>query len=99
MNEESGRNPANPVYFMDRYGFFHKFLNQSRVQETAPNIATEFPLSSDAVPKASSTWLRLIIMFWNPRVMKAAVRFGVAALVMNQYERLGFAVFLLCFAL
>lgn len=45
-----------------------------------------------------AVWLRFIVLFWNPRVLKAAVKFGLAAMIMNKYERLGFAIMLLCFA-
>mgnify|MGYP005985456703 CR=1 FL=1 len=78
-------------YYIDKYGVFHKSSRRIVKKKNAPS----FPDSAN--PKASSTWLRLIIMFWNARVMKAAFRFGVAAIIMNQYERLGFALLLLCF--
>lgn len=43
-------------------------------------------------------WLRFIVIFWSPRVLKAAVKFGLAAMIMNKYERIGFAIMMLCFA-
>lgn len=78
-------------YYVDRYGIFHRILRKDDNSVERPNI--------NVTPKVCSTWLRLIMMFWNVKVMKAAFRFGVAAIIMNQYERLGFAVLLLCFAL
>lgn len=88
--------PENRVsYYIDKYGVFHRILkNQSIAVDTNLN-----PTRTQEPPKVCSTWLRLIMMFWNTRVMVTAVRFGVAAVIMNQYERLGFAVLLLCFAL
>lgn len=44
-------------------------------------------------------WLRFITIFWNARVLKTAVKFGLAALIMNRYERIGFAILMLCIAL
>lgn len=79
-------------YYIDKYGVFHRIL-QKRYNPISKK------LSIDTKPKVSATWLRLIVMFWNARVMKAAFRFGIAAVIMNQYERLGFAVLLLCFTL
>ncbi|EFA05874.1 hypothetical protein TcasGA2_TC008683 [Tribolium castaneum] len=79
-------------YYIDKYGVFHKSGGKNDKPVNAPAFET-------SVTRPSSTWLRLIIMFWNARVMKAAFRFGVAAIIMNQYERLGFAVLLLCFTL
>lgn len=78
-------------YYIDKYGVFHKSGGKSERP-----IA---PLVQRGVGKPSATWLRLIVMFWNARVMKAAFRFGLAAIIMNQYERLGFAVLLLCFTI
>lgn len=46
-----------------------------------------------------AVWLRFIIIFWSPRVLKTALKFGTAAFIMNRYERLGFAVLMLCFAI
>lgn len=79
-------------YYIDKYGVFHK-VTEGIKSRTNVEVITE-----KVAVKASSTWLRLIVMFWNARVMKAAFRFGVAAVVMNQYERVGFALLLLCFA-
>lgn len=78
-------------YYVDRYGIFHRILGKNDSSLGRANV--------NMTPKVCSTWLRLIMMFWNVKVMKAAFRFGVAAIIMNQYERLGFAVLLLCFAL
>lgn len=81
-------------YYQDKYGIFYRMLqNQHRA---LPQRSVLFP---DTVLKPSSTWLRLIMMFWNTRVMKTALRFGVAAVVMNQYERLGLIVLILCFVM
>ncbi|RZC32776.1 hypothetical protein BDFB_007553 [Asbolus verrucosus] len=80
-------------YYIDKYGVFHKSLRRSKKSKDLSS------LPDNTTPKPSSTWLRLIMMFWNPRVMKAAFRFGVAAVIMNQYERLGFALLLLCFTI
>lgn len=49
--------------------------------------------------KQCAAWLRFIVIFWSPRVLKTALKFGTAAFIMNRYERLGFAVLMLCFAL
>lgn len=73
-------------YFVDKYGVFHKKSQETKSQSLAMECH-----------KPASTWLRLIIMFWNARVLKTALRFGVAAVVMNQYDRIGFALMLLCF--
>lgn len=80
-------------YYIDKYGIFHRILRRPEHSYAVK------PVTEQINPQVCSTWLRLIMMFWNTRVMKAALRFGVAAIVMNQYERLGFAVLLLCFAL
>lgn len=80
-------------YYIDKYGIFHRILRRSEHSFASQNILEQVN------PKSCSTWLRIIMMFWNTRVLKAALRFGVAAVVMNQYERLGFALLLLCFAL
>lgn len=79
-------------YYVNKYGVFHRIL-----QKQYHPVAKK--LSIDTKPKASATWLRLIVMFWNARVMKAAFRFGIAAVIINQYERPGFAVILLCLIL
>lgn len=78
-------------YYRDKYSIFHKMLQTSKIAQRTSVILP------DAALKPTSTWLRLIMMFWNTRVMKTAFRFGVAAAVMNQYERLGLIVLLLCF--
>jgi hypothetical protein len=44
-------------------------------------------------------WLTFIGIFFSPRVMTAALKFGLAACLMNRFERLGFIIMLLCFAL
>jgi hypothetical protein len=80
-------------YYIDKYGVFHKSTKKPENRK----CLSSFPENAPAKP--SSTWLRLIMMFWNARVMKAAFRFGVAAIIMNQYERLGFALLLLCFTI
>lgn len=79
-------------YYRDKYGIFYKLLRNQH--KASPQAIVTLP---NVVLKPSSTWLRLIMMFWNARVMKTALRFGVAAVVMNQYERLGLIVLILCF--
>lgn len=79
-------------YLIEKYGVFHRILKQRNNTKPVPTTRT-------VQPAVHSTWLRIIVMFWNVKVMKAAFKFGVAALIMNQYERLGFAALLLCFAL
>nr|CAH7742281.1 unnamed protein product [Callosobruchus chinensis] len=89
-------NPSNRVsYYIDKYGVFHRIFRNQDVPVTV------FPKNvvKEETPKPCKTWLRLIVMFWNARVLKTAFRFGVAAIIMNQYERLGFAALLLCFAI
>lgn len=77
-------------YYRDKYGIFHRMVqNQHQAHSQAGVIVPDL--------KPTSTWLRLIMMFWNTRVMKTAFRFGLAAVVMNQYERLGLIVLILCF--
>lgn len=49
--------------------------------------------------KECAVWLKFITIFWNPRVLKTAVKFSLAALIMSKYERIGFAVLMLCIAL
>lgn len=44
-------------------------------------------------------WLTFIGIFFSPRVMTAALKFGLAACLMNRFERLGFVIMLLCLAL
>lgn len=79
-------------YYRDKFGIFHRILENQHRASSQPSI-----ILPDVDLKPTSTWLRLIMMFWNTKVMKTAFRFGVAAIVMNQYERLGLIVLLLCF--
>jgi hypothetical protein len=44
-------------------------------------------------------WLTFIGIFFSPRVMTAALKLGLAACLMNRFERLGFVIMLLCLAL
>lgn len=44
-------------------------------------------------------WLRLITIFWNPKVLKTALKFGIVATIMNRYERIGFVLLMLCIIL
>ncbi|CAH2013152.1 unnamed protein product [Acanthoscelides obtectus] len=70
-------------YYIDKYGVFHRiFRNQDVPVATIPQR-----ILKDEIPKPSATWLRLIMMFWNARVMKTAFRFGVAAIIMNHVCR------------
>lgn len=79
-------------FYRDKYGWFHRLLNHPNNAPPSANVVLP-----EASLKPTSTWLRLITMFWNTRVMKTALRFGIAAAVMNQYERLGLIVLILCF--
>lgn len=81
-------------YYRDKYGIFHRLLEHHFRASSQASI-----ILPDVALKPTSTWLRLIMMFWNTKVMKTAFRFGVAAVVMNQYERLGLIVLILCFIL
>lgn len=83
---------ARVSYYRDKYGVFHRLLQNH--ENELPPIKVKL---AEPIIKPTSTWLRLIMMFWNVRVMKSAFRFGVAAMIMNQYERLGLIVFILCF--
>lgn len=81
-------------YYREKYALFNKILQNQHNLEPKTNV-----LFSEATLRPHPTWLRLIMMFWNTRVMKTAFRFGVAAVVMNQYERLGLIVLILCFVM
>ena len=43
-------------------------------------------------------WLSFIRIFFSPRVMSVAVKFGLAACLMNRFERLGFVIMMICLA-
>lgn len=82
-------------FYFDRYGFLHTRCISKEELFVRSNQVNKKNVSS----KNCAVWLRFIVLFWSPRVMRAALKFGLAAMIMNKYERLGFAIMILCFAL
>lgn len=88
------------AFYFDKYGYIHtRYLNTVKSRRISSNVQqTSPPATYNGEKRDIAPWLRFIIIFWSPRVMRTALKFGVAALIMNRYERLGFAIMMLCFA-
>jgi hypothetical protein len=44
-------------------------------------------------------WLTFIGIFFSPRVMRTALKIGLAACLINRFDRFGFLIAFLCFPL
>lgn len=89
---------------------YHGYINESfilhfhKYGEIRPKMKTYVPgdvamadnLISTGAPK--KIWLQFIDIFFSSRVMKVALKFGVAVLVSIKYERIGLALMMLCLA-
>lgn len=88
-------------FYFDKYGYIHsRYLNTFNSRTIGQNIQRKSSITTNSASekKEIAPWLKFIIIFWSPRVMRTALKFGIAALIMNRYERLGFAIMMLCFA-
>lgn len=87
-------------FYFDKYGYIHtRLVNVTKFHSANKNIERKHSIEAPNVQRKDvAPWLRFIIIFWSPRVMRTALKFGIAALIMNRYERLGFAIMMLCFA-
>lgn len=92
-------------FYLDRYGLIRSgnyTINkreENDVDSTRSTGAINYNQPQSAEQQISLPWLKFITLFWNRRVLWAAIKFGLAALIMNRYERFGFAILIICFAL
>lgn len=94
-------------FYLDRYGLIRSgnyTLDSNKTAAIEGNTlqkknVTQKDSTTTAQQQIQLPWLKFITLFWNRRVLWVAIKFGLAALVMNRYERLGFAILVICLAI
>lgn len=88
----------NTVY-IDKFGFIHIKPKITIINGPQTKISATHDETKSILRRECNIWLKFITIFWSTRILKAAVKFSLVALIMNRYERLGFALLMLCVAL
>ncbi|KAF5305369.1 hypothetical protein FQA39_LY09198 [Lamprigera yunnana] len=95
------KNTNMHTVYIDENGAIRIKLNINIVNRPRPQKAETLTenRTKSLLRTECHVWLKFISIFWSTRILKAAIKFSLVALIMNRYERLGFALLMLCVAL
>jgi hypothetical protein len=81
----------------------HRYNMETRRNGYCCHIGTDGILYArkdfNVTKREPPVWLAFIGIFFSPRVMKTALKIGLAACLINRFDRFGFLIAFLCFPL